>query len=858
MANLGNAWHIPTNTEPRGSAGMRDPVFPTTPGQQVTIVTGNQYQGGGNPGNQLQDGSELFYKRTVDTTWTQVPMLFSTAAGNNKYYSGAIPLGAFSAGDQVQYYLRLPYDDHDTTYLRASSDQTASVTTAAEDDARSAPFTFIVETADVRGQWGPVFALPNVAIHAHLLANGLVLMWGRRDDPGQSLDVDPPSSLAPWLPPAPPARCTPFLWDPTTGRVTTTPLPTLGPASTTNANLFCSGHSFLADGRLLVVGGHLADQKGLALATIYDSATNTWTPQPAMNNGRWYPTTTTMPGGGVVVLSGSYLDQARGAFANNTVPELWSGTGWQELMQIPEGVFDLYPRLHVASNGVVFLTGSLAQTWSLDVANGGHWTKVAGAQRDNAVRDYAPSVMYDVDKVIYIGGGNPPTANAELIDLGAAQPGWTPTAAMHLPRRQHNATVLPDGTVLVTGGTSGQGFNALDPGQPAHIAELWDPATGQWTQLAAEQVDRCYHATAVLLPDATVLSAGGGEFFPVEGIQMQNDPQDTHRDAQVFSPPYLFKGARPQITSAPTSVHYGETFQIDTPQAGEIGKVSWIGLSSVTHAFNTGQRLTFLSFQAGAAGLTVTAPGSANACPPGPHMLFILDRRGVPSVAKIISIGQPAPASALHANVATPHPEGITTLAAARPAPLDAFAQQAAVHDAAQGTRVLVGITGICPYGISACWGGANEGLRSLEGVQFVDPIPDGATSTATVFLDDDRLPALDRWDEQFRRVVNASYVLRGVEVSIAGEIGTRDGALVIGPDGNRPGVVLAPLGPAGKIQWDRAAAAPEAVAADEAAAYERLAAHAAGSAPGQPVTVTGPLTLGDDGYRLEVRLLTT
>ena len=154
-------------------------------------------------------------------------------------------------------------------------------------------------------------------------------------------------------------------------------------------------------------------------------------------------------------------------------------------------------------------------------------------------------MLYDVDKVLFVGGGNPPTANAETIDLSQAQLGWQATSPMNFPRRQHNATILPDGTVLVNGGTRGGGdpgtaeaFNDLDPGQPVHIAELWDPKTGQWTELAAENTDRCYHSTAVLLPDGRVLSAGSGEFILNEGTpqQVENDPQDSHTDAQLFSP----------------------------------------------------------------------------------------------------------------------------------------------------------------------------------------------------------------------------------------------------------------------------------------------------------------------------------
>jgi galactose oxidase len=251
-----------------------------------------------------------------------------------------------------------------------------------------------------------------------------------------------------------------------------------------------------------------------------------------------------------------------------------------------------------------------------------------------------------------------------------------------------------------------------------------------------------------------VLSAGGGEFILNEGTpqQVANNPQDTHYDAQLFSPPYLFKGPQPQITSAPDSVQYGGTFQIGTAQPEQITTISLIRLSSVTHSFNAGQRINFLAFQAAGGILTATAPPNANACPPGHYMLFILNQQGVPSAAKIIQVSAPAAAQP-EAVAVRPEAVAADAAAAARQAPEDAFALRATVRAAARGTRVVAGITGICPYGIAACWGGANEALRSLEGVQYVDPIPDGDRSTATVYLEDDGLPALHHWDDQFRRM---------------------------------------------------------------------------------------------------------
>jgi galactose oxidase len=502
MANLGNAWHIPTNSEPRGRGAMRDPVGAVVAGTAVTIVSGNQFKGpGGNPGNQLQTGSAVFFKKPTDLNWMSVPMRFLRELGNNKYYSASIPAGSFNTGEVGQYYLRIPYSDHDTTFVHASG--AGSATTAVEATAQAAPFTFTVEDPAVRGQWGPVFDLPNVAVHANVLPNGHVLMWGRRDNAvpntNASLDVH---------------EGTPFVWNPQSGQVTNTPKPEL--ADRTKVNLFCSGHAFLEDGRLLVVGGHNRDSDGISQAALYDSATNTWTPTAPMTDPdgapvrRWYPTATTLPNGDVLIFAGSYIDPARpDPPINESLLQVWSNGTWKTINQADGTPLDfanppLYPRMHVASDGRVFMSGPVALTQLLKTTTPGGWTVVG--RRNLQFCDYCPAVMYDIDKVIFIGGGGP-TAKAEIIDLKANPPRWLETGSMKFARRQHNATVLPDGTVLVVGGSRHMGFNNLDPGQPVHTAELWNPKTGNWTELSAELVDRCYHSTAVLLPDGRVLSA---------------------------------------------------------------------------------------------------------------------------------------------------------------------------------------------------------------------------------------------------------------------------------------------------------------------------------------------------------------
>ena len=302
-------------------------------------------------------------------------------------------------------------------------------------------------------------------------------------------------------------------------------------------------------------------------------------------------------------------------------------------------------------------------------------------------------------------------------------------------------------------------------------------------------------------------------------------------------------------------MNYGDTFEIGTAQPEQIATISLIRLSSVTHSFNAGQRINFLPAQVAGGTLTATAPPNANVCPPGHYMLFIVNLQGVPSVAKIIQVSAPAAAAAQVREAAQPEAAAVGASAAARPAAKDAFALRAAVRAAASGTRVVAGITGICPYGISACWGGANEALRSLEGVQYVDPVPDGDSSTATVYLEDDGLPALDHWDDQFRRMVHQTYELRGVEVTLTGTIEARNEVFVLAGAGRRPPVELGPLDPGGKIQWDTAAQGPQAADPAEAGAYDTLT-RSAGAVGARPLTVTGPLHQTQAAYRLQVRLV--
>jgi hypothetical protein len=233
--------------------------------------------------------------------------------------------------------------------------------------------------------------------------------------------------------------------------------------------------------------------------------------------------------------------------------------------------------------------------------------------------------MPDLATVMVMGGqqsGSLPTSTTETINLSATTPAWAYGTPMATARHDLNAVQLPDGTILAVGGASGSG----DYTNPVYAAELYTPSTGTWTTLASQLGSRGYHSTALLLPNGTVISAGSDS----------GDQYQTY--AEIYSPPYLFKGQRPVITSAPATIDYGAVFNLATPAPAAIGSVALIRLDAVTHADHMDQRMLNLTFTGGHGGLQITAPASANYAPPGHYMLFIVTTAGVPSVAKIVQV----------------------------------------------------------------------------------------------------------------------------------------------------------------------------------------------------------------------------
>jgi hypothetical protein len=433
----------------------------------------------------------------------------------------------------------------------------------------------------------------------------------------------------------------PRIWDPAVGP------PSTAQMVQTDSMLFCAGHTLMPDGSLMVSGGHLKDDRGTATTSFF-SPNGAWTKGPPMAHARWYPTVTTLPDGRMLTMAG------RNEVGNQvTTPEIWENEQWVELPGAGNYVTPYYPRNFVdPSNGLIFYAGERVQSRWFDVdgsAAGGRGRWSNGPSHIYPFnRDYGSAVMYETGKILYVGGGglqrwgggtwpdpktDVVTETAEIIDLTRSSPTWQSTGSMAFKRRHMNATVLPDGQVLATGGTSGGGkLVDFSEANSVREAEIWNPGTGQWTTLSSNSIVRVYHSVSLLLPDATVLHGSSGDAMDI------TTPVPPQRNHEIFSPPYLFKGARPTITSAPTSVSYGQAFPVATPNAAQITQVRWIKLGSVTHAFDASARANSLSFEISGGNIEVTAPTLPRVAPPGHYMLFILNRNGVPSEGKVIRI----------------------------------------------------------------------------------------------------------------------------------------------------------------------------------------------------------------------------
>jgi Domain of unknown function (DUF1929)/Bacterial Ig domain len=550
---------------------------------------------------------------TAPTVSISTPVVGATLTGTTTVTVNASDTGTGVAGVQLQVDgiilgtadTTSPYTFSFSTAKFANGPHilTASAWDFANNTGTASPVSVTFSNATpgnpaLSGVWAGQVPLPIVSVHSALMHDGKILMWDGQPSFGN----------------------TAIVWDPINNTTNWVPAP---------ADEFCAGVEQMGDGRIMLMGGtNQVSDVGLTSASLFDPSTETWTVLPDMTYPRWYPTGTILPDGRVIVSSG----ETNCVDCDEPIHEIYNPAtnSWSQLTSAP-WTFPYYPHLYILPDGRVLAAATSEAPIASQVLNLTTltWTAVGGASVDGG-----SSSMYLPGKILKMGKSmnpddatQPSVATAYVLDMTQPTPAWRQVASMTFARTYHTSTILPDGTVLVTSG--GTTTNPTDTTKAVLPAELWSPVTETWTTLASQTSPRLYHSEAVLLPDGRVLSYGGGRF---NDTTLSTD----QFSAEFYAPPYLFKGARPSIVTAPSQLSYGQNFTVTTPDAGQIASVSLIRFGGVTHAMNMSQRFLPLSFTATGGSLNVTAPANSNLAPAGYYMLFILNGSGVPSVAAIV------------------------------------------------------------------------------------------------------------------------------------------------------------------------------------------------------------------------------
>lgn len=473
--------------------------------------------------------------------------------------------------------------------------------------------TNIPANAGTMGMWSAVYDWPVIPIHMSMMPDGRLMSFGT-DGTGKQGSSAVYAIFDPSL----------GLFD---GHMT---LP-----NGTNTDIFCSVTVLLpTTDQLLVVGGDVLDPATGYPKNVGHNGTSLFSEDNSlvrgnnMNRPRWYASTVTMTNGEIFVMGG---------LGGADRPEMRSTAGVYRLL----GTADTsrldywYPHNWLAPDGRVFGYDSYGNYYFVNTAGTGA-VQIVNQWDVNRFGETGTAVMYRPGQILQIAGYG---KGVSLIDIRGTTPTMTPLADLPIRRQDANATVLPNGKVLLTGGS--ELYN--DRTRTSNQASTWDPVTRAWTQGAAGTMDRLYHSVGMLMTDGTVLVGGGGAWGPLNNLNVE-----------FYYPQYLFNAngtlaTRPTISAAATATSVGQTFNMTV--SSDVTKVTLVKAGSVTHSWNNEQNFHELSFTRAGNVLTVTMPTSAINAPPGMYMVFALNAQGTPSLARMVKVGSPVVAPAPPSNM---------------------------------------------------------------------------------------------------------------------------------------------------------------------------------------------------------------
>jgi hypothetical protein len=467
------------------------------------------------------------------------------------------------------------------------------------------------------GRFGPMFNWPIIPAHAALMPNGKVFNYGTdaQGNQGAGFNYD--------------------VWTPALGTGDNSHQWLVNQTAT---DIFCGATALLPDsGDVLIPGGDTRNPVnfGIKSTLIFRQNQQSMDRTAYMEFARWYPSAITLPSGETFIHggrdgNGSPVNTPE-VFNNGQWRTLWGATN-EDITGDEEGRW-FYPRNWVAPNGRIFgMSGN--RMYFIDWQGDGG-SEVVGYLPNKTRSHVSTAVMYQPGKILQVGGSIFGDTQAEAsnqaitVDITSGSPVVQDLPNMAKRRVWANSSVLPNGEVLITGGSAFDN-KIIDPAQ---VSEIWNPDTRQFRQVATSATPRLYHSISLLLPDATLLTAGGGAPGPLNNL-----------NGEIYYPPYLFDSngnfaQRLSIGDMGDRFGYNENVHVPYYGPGQVKRVTLVRSGAVTHSFNVAQRFLELPFTSHNGAVEVIMPNSPNIAPPGFYMLFLLNEAGVPSVAKIINLG---------------------------------------------------------------------------------------------------------------------------------------------------------------------------------------------------------------------------
>ncbi|WP_371647158.1 galactose oxidase-like domain-containing protein [Streptomyces mirabilis] len=385
------------------------------------------------------------------------------------------------------------------------------------------------------------------------------------------------------------------------------------------------------------------DFQGIRDAYEFDPVAEKYIKVDPMNEARWYPTLTTMSDGKILSLSG--LDEIGQLVpGKNEVfdPKTKKWTYTKGIRQFPT-----YPAISLMQNGEMFYSGSNAGYGPDNVGRDpGVWdvatnkfTKLPGLSDPNMMETSGTVLLPPAqdEKYMVIGGGGVgesklSSKKTRLIDLKDKNPRFVDGPELEKGTRYPQSSILPDDTVLVSGGS--EDYRGRSDSNILQ-ARIYDTKSNSFDRVADPLVGRNYHSGSILLPDGRVMFFGSNSLY---ADKANTKPATFEQRIEIYTPPYLYRDSRPDLTGGPKTIARGGSATFTSQHVSTIRTARLIRPSASTHVTDVDQRSIALDFKKTKNGVTVTVPKNRNLVESGWYMLFVTDDQGTPSKAQWVKV----------------------------------------------------------------------------------------------------------------------------------------------------------------------------------------------------------------------------